>query len=1702
MSTLGRDMQAGETLHTGQTSPESGGRVANSRTGKVPSRRPSHRGLIIGLAATLIVAAAPPRIAAPRPVTSDPHPATTLGPHRLVAAQPAVTFQTAATYSNGAAALRVGTGDADGDGSADVLTANNTTSSVSFLANTISGGRPTGVLSQPALLSASSAGVNAIASGDFNRDGKLDLAVATGGNTIGVMLGQGNGTFGPLTSTQVLPVGNCCSSNAMLAAVADVNGDGKPDIIVAYNFGCICQTESGIAVLYGNGDGTFQPLHTYGIPFAGLGSNGGTQGLAIADLLRNGIPDTIVGIADTGGGFDHGSIWVLSNYATSSNATQVIAQDGARSATGGEAVAAADVTGDGIPDIVSTETPLNQSHRGIHVYPGVGNGTFQAGTYYADPKLTDGTNTFGNVDSVAIGDMNGDGFPDIVTSVAGNGFSGLSIYLNNGNGTFAAPIFVPTPFEGTTMTLADLNQDGLPDVILGNNSVGNNIAVLINTTPVPPKAVEFYGGGSPSEPRLADAHSCVCDPVDTATGNFWHSFDDLSIPGRGPVLHLTRTYNALAAASGATGPFGPGWSWSYGMSLSQDPTTGRVTITEEGGSQIVFTPSGSTYLAPPRVAATLAKNADGTYTFVRGAREKFTFSATGLLTQQTDLNGYTTTLGYNTSNQLTTVTDPAGRTLALGYTGSHLTSATDPVGRTVSYGYNDTAGNLTDVTDVNAGATHFTYDTSHRMLTKTDPVGQVITNVYDPSTGRVASQTATVVAADRTQDRKTTFAYSGDNSSAAGGTTTITDARGNVVQEQYVNSERVATTKAAGTTIASTWQYTYDPITLGIASVIDPNNNSTSTKYDTQGNILMRTDGLQRQTTYKYDTLNDLLTVTDPLLVATTSTYDTSGNLLSTSTPLTGTTQVATVGYGYDPAHPGDVVAKTDSDGKVSRFAYDQYGNRTRATDPLGDTLTSTYDTVGRRLTTVSPNGNTTGANPLAFTTTFVPNAFGDVSSVTDPLGHKTTFKYDGNRNRTSVTDGNLHTTTYTYDLANELTQVTRTDGTTLKTGYDGAGNLTSQTNGLNNSTTYTYDAQNRRSAMIDPLLRKTTYQYDPGGRLQFLVDPVTPIGRTTSYSYDTADERTAITYSDGLTPNVSSLKYDADGQRQSMTDGSGQSVYTVDSLHRLTKMVNGAGQAVQYGYDLKGQLTSITYPVASDVVNRTYDDAGRLASVADWLGNKTTFGYDADSNLTAETFSQVPQGKDSFQYDAADRLMGISDSTTAAGTFLSLGYQRDAVNQVTAENASADIYDTVNRLTKQGTTGYGYDFADNPTGVGGSTLSYDVANQLTSSTGATAAQYTYDVDGNRVKTVTKQVTNYGYDQANRLTSFTSNAQYTYNGDGLRATKVLSGPLAKFALLLPDLLAKASSNGGGATDTFTWDLAEGLPLLLQKSNPQEVSQFISGPGGLPLEQVEGTSVFYYHHDQLGSTRALTDSTGAIAATYSYDAYGNTTASTIGKVTTPLQFAGQYQDAESGLYYMRARYYDPATAQFLSRDPAVAVTRSAYGYVGDNPLNSKDPSGLLDYFDLSDDQRSQLEHECGGWGQPGLCLATAFCSDVIGCAQVAHAAVDLAERASSELAALKSAPCGVSLFGGLTPIVKRSLEQALKEDVAAASVAIQEAEYYQHDRDHLTVLKGAIEGFVSCLPPALAGEGKTESELAWTGVGPFICADIGAIAAQH
>jgi len=608
-------------------------------------------------------------------------------------------------------------------------------------------------------------------------------------------------------------------------------------------------------------------------------------------------------------------------------------------------------------------------------------------------------------------------------------------------------------------------------------------------------------------------------------------------------------------------------------------------------------------------------------------------------------------------------------------------------------------------------------------------------------------------------------------------------------------------------------------------------------------------------------------------------------------------------------------------------------------------------------------------ANPYA-TTTHTYNSFGQRTGLTDPENHTTTWHYDPNQNLDQLTDADANITTNVYDADNELTQAKRADSpqTTLTTDYNLDGTVSDQKDGKNNAIqSYAYDSLAHVTTVTDALNNVTSYVYGASGNLLSKQDPggncaaQSPTGCTT-YAYDAANQVTSIKYSDGVTPNVSNITYDADGQRLSMTDGTGTSTWGWDSLHRMVSYQNGNGAQVQWVYNLRNLATTIIYPGPLNVVPG-YDNAGRWTSVQDWNSNTTTFGYDADSNLTTETFPAASGVVDIFTFNAADRITGATSAKGGSSIApFPASYARDAANQLTSDSSAAAgtgfyKYTPLNQVCYAGSSNssacssppsgiaYKYDAADNLVQKGSTQQVFNNADELcwTASTSGScgspptgATTYQNDLRGNRtgVTPGSGQAQILTYDQANRLTKYAAagTTSYGYDGDGLRMCKVAGSSVQP-------------CQAGGNTQ-FLWDVAGSLPLLLKEASASSSTSYVYGPGGLPLEQISGSTTLWYHHDQIGSTRLVTNSTGASQATYSYDPYGGLASST-GSITNPFRFGGQYQDqpsTESGFYYLRARYYDPTTAQFIAADPMISTTRSPFAYVNSNPVNSSDPSG--------------------------------------------------------------------------------------------------------------------------------------------------------------
>ncbi|MBI2767788.1 MAG: RHS repeat-associated core domain-containing protein [Chloroflexi bacterium] len=430
----------------------------------------------------------------------------------------------------------------------------------------------------------------------------------------------------------------------------------------------------------------------------------------------------------------------------------------------------------------------------------------------------------------------------------------------------------------------------------------------------------------------------------------------------------------------------------------------------------------------------------------------------------------------------------------------------------------------------------------------------------------------------------------------------------------------------------------------------------------------------------------------------------------------------------------------------------------------------------------------------------------------------------------------------------------------------------------------------------------------------------------------------------------------------------------------------------VSYGYGDASRRTSITYPGGSNQATYGYDNANRLTSVTDWDSNATTYAYDDAGCMTTATLPSGTGVVSTYTYDNADRLTAISHDkggTTLASETYTLDNAGNRTQKVDLAGTESYSYDNAYRLTSvtypgPSTTSYTYDaFGNRSTKVdagGTTTYAYDDDSRLTSVTPpspTSAIIYTWDNNGDLTA---RGSDSFAWDYEDRMVSATVNSvttTFAYRGDGLRNSRTT----------------------GGNTTTFTWDIASGLPVVLDDG-----SQYVYGAG--LVSQQQGGSWYYCLADGLGSTIKTVDSTGAVVNAYTYDVYGKTATSS-GTQANDFQFAGQQTDG-TGLQYLRARYYDPETGGFLSRDPlatAAGWPGSPLGYSG-NPASFVDPSGL---------------DECS-WRDPWECTKDAGHAIWGGASSAASATTDQLRSAVDALA-------DFAVGKATDPLVQLSIAQA-------------------------------------------------------------------------
>lgn len=986
----------------------------------------------------------------------------------------------------------------------------------------------------------------------------------------------------------------------------------------------------------------------------------------------------------------------------------------------------------------------------------------------------------------------------------------------------------------------------------------------------------------------ATRHDPVCNngpsPVNCASGDFWHTFSDVSVPGRGPGLDLTRTYNSLSASSASL--FGYGWSSSYAMDLVVNADS-SVTITEDDGSQVTAEPLGNgAYSLPGFSDSTLSQSSGGGWSFVRQRTETYSFNSAGKLTAITDLNGYSTTLGYNASGQLTTITDAAGRSISLSYgSNGFVSQLTDPAGESTTYGY-DSSGDLTSVSDPMGRVTSFGYDPSgdHLLLTMTDPDGGTTTNVYNAS-GQITSQSDPM-------GRTTTYGYSGNNFSGGGGTTTITDSHGNEEIEQYANGELLIVTKGANSAHPSRWRFTYDPATLGETSVTDPDGHTTTSSYDADGNLLSSTDALGNTTSYVYNALDEVTSETDPDGMLVTYSYDAAGDLLDKvvsgvqSTLSLGPWSSAVIDTSFSPTAlscpstslcvagdaGGDLFVTTapqspgswSEEGRIvqsditaiSCVAVRQGASYScTAVDNAGDAISSDNPTGGLSAWSVGtpdPGVAMTGVSCPGADQCVAVDHEGDVL-VDGDGGWSIVSHVDGYNPLTAISCPSTSLCVATDSVGDLLTSAAPTDAATAAWQVQSA----VDTHELTAASCPTETL----CVVVDTAGNGFFSENPSGGKSQWIAEPGIDAGHVlTALSCPTSTMCLGV---DG----VGNAMYSADpiGGAQSWSDAS-----VVDTSAGLVG-VSCPAVGVCAALDKRGNALSVAPSETSSTLSQTwqlvYGDGshpGDVTQLTDPDGHVATFAYDTNGDhvsTTTHPSSGVADTTDDVYDVLGRRVCEAAPDAVAAGTSCpSAGSPRVADTATWSYDADGEVTSTTDPLG--GTTSYVYDHDGDVTQV--------------SHPAGDVTQSAYDLD-HRPTTVTTgtgaatSTTSYGYDIA--------------PGSGACSASVVQesyctttrSPLGAVTVAYFDAEGRkvAETQPASGTTTFSYDPAGNVVGDVvpggTTSDTYDADNRLIGVSSTAASGFASVGAMSWSYDSMGRRLQMTDETGTTS--YHYDALG-------------------------------------------------------------------------------------------------------------------------------------------------------------------------------------------------------------------------------------
>ncbi len=631
-----------------------------------------------------------------------------------------------------------------------------------------------------------------------------------------------------------------------------------------------------------------------------------------------------------------------------------------------------------------------------------------------------------------------------------------------------------------------------------------------------------------------------------------------------------------------------------------------------------------------------------------------------------------------------------------------------------------------------------------------------------------------------------------------------------------------------------------------------------------------------------------------------------------------------------------------DEKGEITRYSYDANSNLIAIRDPNNVGQNCVYDQRDRQILCVDTHNDSTAysfddhdnlvteTDAKGASISYVFDAKDRLVSTTDRINGVTTLEYDDNDNQTKIIDSENKSTSYIFDSRNFNTKIIYPDLEEVDFEYDEAWRLARKQDQLDDFVLYKYD-------MLDRLVQRDYFD-------------------SSKTAQDPPDDSDVLSYDDALRLTAASKG------RYSNT-----CTYTYDDAGRMVAdsfSIYGQSFISNYTYDADNRNITIDYPDGSRV-ERTFTDRNQLENITydeNVLGQASpnsllqvmSFEYDAGlRETTADYGNGLKRRKLYTRRD--DLLTGIVVNGKPG---LSLSYSYDENKNAMSENMGGVMAPYGSSVPESG----GYDPEERInqwSRKNGDTASWSLSlvgdwnsfhlngtdqsrvhNDVHEVISMDVEPLTYDNKGNQNQDHRGRALTLDFD--NQLVSVDSSGQlvsFTYDAIGRRVGKLIETDTTVYVYSDDQVVAEYSNNNSGSLSpdrkyVYGRYLDEVLLMLSDTGNGEEP--------------------FYYHYNRRNSVIGVTDDMGDVAERYHFTPYGRTailapdglTKRSLSTIGNPYLFTGRRMDGETGLYYFRARFYDPEQGRFLSRDPSgYADGMGMYEYVAGNPLNYSDPTGM-------------------------------------------------------------------------------------------------------------------------------------------------------------